>query len=275
MSDTEFSLPLDLRMHTPSRKYMGIWVGIATILVATGALFCEMHITAAPLEQTVMTAAVMILCCFIMYTSMFDTGHQKALKSPSYETTYQGYLDARKRVREEGEMDALGAFCCEYVKKELESARERILLSAGLTLAFWEGWQKGAPLQEGETPLTSRKRRALKGASRLQPLKLTSCMLLHEGIGERRQLLLNVGVARTKRIATALLPTIIGSLVTVAVTVEGMVMTPAAIVAGILRLFTVVWTGVRGYSCGVYATLEDDKNALDVKTTLLLEYLKK
>jgi hypothetical protein len=233
-----------------------------------------MHVTAAPLEQTAITAAVMILCCFVMYTSMFDMGHQKALQSPAYQKTYEGYMDARNRVREVGELDTLDAFCNRYVCEELATARGRLLTSYGLTLSLWERWQKGTLSQEEKTSLTLKERRALRRATHLQPLKLTSCMLLHEGVGERREVLLNLGVARAKRIFFALFPTIIGSLVTVAMTVEGTIMTPAAIVAGALRLFTVIWTGVRGYSAGAYATLEDDSGVLEVKTTLLLSYLK-
>ena len=268
-----FVLPPDLRMRAPARKYMGLWVGFATVVVAAGALFCEMHLTAVPLEQTLMTAAVMILCCFIMYTSMFDVGHQRAVKSPPYEAQHKAYTAARERVRERGDLDALEGFCNRYISEELTVARKRLLLASGVPYEVFVRWQEGEMSKEEFQALNGKKRRGMKHAAALTPLKLTSCMLMHEGIGERRQVLPNVGVLRARRTLTALLPTIVGSLITVSVTIEGMLMTPAAIVAGILRLFTVIWTGVRGYSAGAYAVMEDDATSLEVKTTLLLSFL--
>ena len=46
-------------------------------------------------------------------------------------------------------------------------------------------------------------------------------------------------------------------------------MTPAAVVAACLRLFTVIWTGVRGYAAGAPAVEEEDKTVLECKISLL------
>ncbi len=267
-----FPMPLDLRMRAPSRRYMGLWVGFVTVAVAAAALFCEMHMTAVPVEQTFMTAAVMILCCFIMYTSMFDAGHQRSCTAAAYREKAAQYAAVRERVRSEVGTEGLDGFCTRYIAEELREARERILTAAGESLDGFEAWREAEKPRAYLRALPREKRRALRRAARLSALRLSAGMLMSEGGSAHRQAIPSVRGARVKRTVTALLPTTIGSLITVAVTLEGTAMTPAAMIAGLLRLFTVVWTGVRGYSAGSYAVSEDDAAALDCKITLLGMY---
>lgn len=273
MNDKDlFRLPPDLRLRAPNRRYIGLWVGAATVVVAALALFCEMHLTAAPIEQTVMTAAVMILCCFIMYTSLFDAGHQRACTSESYREKAQTYTRVREEACEGSGTGELEAFCTRLIEEELRQARERVLGAAGEDLDTFERWQSGALTGKAFSALARRKRRAMHRAARLKPLRLSATALLSAAPSRHRQGLMSVQARRVRKTLTAQIPTVLGSLITVAVTFEGIGMTPAATVAALLRLFTVVWTGVRGYSAGSYAVCEDDCAALDGKTTLLRTY---
>ncbi len=264
-------LSLDLRMRPHTRRYMGVWVGSATVLVASATLFCETHLTAVPIEQTVMTAAVMILSCFIMYTSLFDAGHEKAEEQDTYRAVQATYAEVRQAARPL--MRSLEAFCRVWSERELVEARRQILDTAGLTDADFIRCRDHTYSREEWRALPREKRRALRRARRLKPVRLHAAMLFSGDRGARRAPMLSTRSARMKRTAVALIPTVIGSLVTVAVTLESMEMSPAALISGILRIFTIVWCGVRGFSAGVRAVAEDDTSVLESKTALLTAFL--
>ncbi len=268
---TSDPLMQDLRRLPPARRYIGVWVGIATVAVASATLFCETHLTAVPIEQTIMTAAVVILSCFIMYTSLFDAGHEKAEGGEEFRAVCNTYHAVRDTARPR--MRSLEAFCRVYAERELTETRKRILEEAGLDVAAYIRYRDNALPREEWRTLPTVKRRALRRALKLKPLRLHATMLLSGGRGARRAPLLSTRPARIRRTAVALIPTILGSLVTVAVTLESMAMTPAAVISGILRIFTIVWCGVRGFSAGLHAVAEDDTAVLESKTALLSAFL--
>ncbi len=264
-------LALDLRVKPTGRRYLGVWVGVITVAVATATLFCEAHLTAVPIEQTLMTAAVVILSCFIMYTSLFDAGHEKAEGSESYEKIRNAYYDARDSARPQ--MRALEHFCRTWCEQELEETRRGILERVGLDDEMYLRYRDGGIARDEWRGLSRMKRRALRQTARLKPLRLHAALLLSGGRSARRAPMLSARPAKIRRTLTALVPTIIGSLITVAVTLESMAMTPAAIISGILRIFTITWCGVRGFTAGVHAVTEDDTTVLESKTALLSAFL--
>ena len=258
-------------LRQPTRRYAGIWVGAVTVCVAASVLFCELHFTAAPVEQTVMTAAVMILSCFMMYTSLFEAGHERACEGELYRKRAAAYEEARERVEARGE--GLDAFCTHYAEEELRRVRGRVLFSAGVDTVIFDAYLDGTLARTELRALPRQKRRALRRASRLSPLDICAARLLSADGHTPRGGLVSPARRRVRRTLCALRPTVVGSLVTVAVSPEGIPMTPEAIAAALLRLFTVVWTGVRGYSAGALAVREDDCASLEGKTNLLLAYL--
>ena len=270
--EQDFLLPANLRLRAPSKKHSGFWVGGMTVLVAAACFFCELHLSAAPIEQTAMTACVMLLCCFVMYTSLYDAGHARASEDPAYREVCDRYEALRERVRAMGDPVGIERFCSRYVSEELLEARTRLLLYAGVTYDTFVSWQDGELGEEAFKKLPSHKRKALVHAAALRPLRLTAALLLNEGNQGRRQLLVSVKGLRRKRTAIAMGPTLVGCLMTVGVSVEGVTLTLALVALGLLRLFSIVWTGVRGYSAGYYAVREDDTVALEGKITLLTAY---
>lgn len=267
-----FSFGEGLRLRPETRRYAGIWVGVLTVLSVSAAFFCEMHLTAAPVEQTAMTAAVVIFACFVMYTSMFDAGRQHGLSNEKYLALSERYESARDRTRElPGE--GLEAFCTAYVAEELARSRRRLLFSAGESEEDFFRYREGTMPKEEYRARTRRRRRALRAAERLKPLRLHAATLLTVRGGERRGLTLGTGGARVCRGLKALVPTVFGSLVTVAVTLEGQTLTLPLVIAGLLRIFTLIWTGVRGYAAGAASVLAEESTVLETKTTLLSLYL--
>lgn len=255
------------------KRNSGILIGCLTILVAAAVFFCELHLSAAPTEQTAVTACVMLLCCFVMYTSLYDAGHARASEGDGYQKTLGTYESLREQVRTIGDPAALERFCSHYAEEELFLCRSRMLLYAGVDMTTFQRWQNGEMETEEYGALPKEKRRAIKRAARLKPLKLSAFRLLSGATGTRRQLLLSTRPRRIRRTTTALLPTMVGCLVTVSVTVEGVAMTPALIALGLLRLFAILWTGVRGYATGSASVKEDDTLALQDKITLLKAFL--
>jgi hypothetical protein len=219
-----------------------------------------------------MTAAVMILCCFIMYTSLFEAGHERSCESELYQKRLEAYERAREQVESRG--GSLDGFCTRFISEELRQARGRVLSAAGVEEATFCAYLKGELSREEYASLPRHKRRALRRAARMKPLAISAAQLLSGGSRTHRGGLVSVGKSRVRRTLSALLPTVVGSLVTVAVSPEGIPMTLAAAAVALLRLFTVVWTGVRGYSAGMLAVREDDCAALEGKTGLLTAFLR-
>ncbi len=265
------SLHLSSDPLPPARRYVGVWVGIITVLVVSATLFFETRLTAAPADQTVMTASLMMLSCFVMYTSLFDTGRQKATETDTYKTVWNTYRTARDQAH--SRLGELEQFCAAYAGEELKRAQSECLSRAGLTPTDFTLWQSGNMPPDAFRALKRQKKRALKRTAKLKPLRLHATMLLTNNRHPRRTPTLSARPAYVKRTLTALIPTFVGSLVTVAVTLEGAALTPAAIVAGILRIFTIVWCGVRGFTAGTYAVTEDDTTVLETKTAYLTAFL--
>ncbi len=270
MERDDLRLPPGLQPRQSNRRYAGVWVGVTTVAVAAATLFCEARLTAAPIDQTVMTAAIMILSCFIMYTSLFDTGHQKAEQNEMYRKIEEAYRVARDAAQPH--LARLEEFCSQYVKEELDIARRQILERAGLGVEALAAWRCDKMDPSVYRNMSRAKRRALKRAARLKPIRLRAAMLLSGDRRAHRAPALSSASARVRRTVTALLPTIVGSLITVAVTLEGVALTPAAVISGILRIFTIVWCGVRGYTAGVCAVKEDDGAVLSCKIAYLTAF---
>lgn len=272
MQDNLIELPLG-KGRVPSRRNSAFLVGILTVAVAAAVFFCELHLSAAPTEQTAITALVMLLCCFVMYSSLYDAGHAHAAEREEYRKIIDDYESLRERVRALGRPSSLERFCSRYVEEELYESRSRLLLYAGVDMELFLAWQ-GTEMSGSEfDALPKEKKKALRAAGRLKPLKLSAFRLLSGTVGARRKLLLSTRPRRIWRTTAALIPTMMGCLITVGVSVEGVTMTPALLALGLLRIFAIVWTGVRGYAAGVSAVSEDDSTALGHKITLLRAYL--
>lgn len=272
MQDNLIELP-SVRGRVLSRRNSAFLIGILTVAVAVAVFFCELHLSAAPTEQTAVTALVMLLCCFVMYTSLYDAGHAHASEREEYSKILEGYESLRERVRALGQPARLERFCSQYVEEELYESRSRILLYAGVDMCEFLCWQGGKMPKSEFDALPKEKQKALRAAAKLKPLKLSAFRLLSGTVGARRKLLLSTRPRRIVRTTTALVPTMFGCLVTVGVQVEAVEMSPALVALGLLRLFAIVWTGVRGYAAGVSAVSEDDTTALGHKITLLRAYL--
>lgn len=270
--DDGFPFAEGLRLRPETRRYAGIWVGVLTVLLVSAVFFCEMHLTAAPIEQTAMTAAITVFACFVMYTSMLDAGRQRGLTEEKYLALSERYETARDRVRELPGA-GLETFCTAYVTEELVRSRRRLLFSAGESEEDFLRYRNGSMSREEYRTRTFRRRRALRAADRMKPLRLHAAMLLTARSGERRGLPLNTAGARVRRGLKALVPTVFGSLVTVAVTLEGQTLTLPLVIAGLLRIFTIIWTGVRGYTAGGASVTEEESTVLETKTTILGLYL--
>ncbi len=255
-------------LRPPARRFWGAWIGGSTVVVAAAVFFCEMHLTAVPIEQTLTTAAVMILCCFIMYTSLYDTGRQTASGESAYRELVSTYGRLREQICGGGRAEELESYCTAYVTEELTAVRGREVAAVGLGIETVDRYIQGELQKEEYSALSRPQRRAIRRAARLRPLTLSAAILLYGGKGGRRDRFSTHG-EQVKRTLGALIPTVAGSLITVAVALEGIPMTPAAVVAACLRLFTVIWTGVRGYASGVTAVEEEDKTVLECKISLL------
>ncbi len=260
----------ELKQKATNRRLSGIWVGILTVLVAACVFFCELKLTTQRVEQTVLVASVMLLCCFIMYTSLFDAGCQAVKETPAYQALLKTYEEEREVVRTAGCLEGIEVFCTRYTKRELQEARSRLLVSNGLGMDTFSRYQCGEVI-EG---LTRKQKFALKQADAMKPLKISAAMLLTGNTKERRRLLIAPGEGRAARVMMALGPTMVGCLMTVNISLEGADLSSGAIALGLLRLFTIFWTGVRGYTRGCVSTEEEDMTALENKAALLREYLK-
>lgn len=274
MTDSKaYTLPPDLRLRPPKRRYAGMFVGGITLIGATAAFFCDMRLSAAPVEQTLVTALVVVLCCFVMYISLFDAGRQKAMLSETYEKAEHAYRESREKARTGQAGGSLDRWCRDYRDRELRDARERLLGCVGVSYGDFTAYLDGTMPKRDFRALPRVKRRALKGALRAKPVPVTAHLLLSSLGTAKKQIVLSVYPDRARRTVTALIPTVCGSLITVAVTLTGNDLSAATVIMGLLRLVALAFTGLRGYSAGQYGVIEDECAVLESKRILLETYL--
>lgn len=224
-------------------RQIGLVTGAITVFVCALLFFTDISMMGIGTKELTGNFITMILASYIMYFSLSDSGELLGRESAEYLEAAREYGAVRDKIGGES-LPALSLWCCEYADGELLRRRRRALLAASLSEEDY------AAYLDGRGNFSSSRRRALRACSKMKRIKLTPSMLLSEdahcgeGLTDPRRSKL---LAR----ASALIPTLVCSVVTVSVSLSAKdAMTYTTAVAGLLKLFGLFVVGVKGYYSG-------------------------
>jgi hypothetical protein len=268
---TERELP-SLRTLT-HRRGAPFSVGILAFLVAALVFFTEVSLSAAPIASVSLELAVTMFCLAVMYSSMADAGAEAGEEKEEVKAANAEWKSLAARVRSSGLASGLSGFCRRLAESERKEARCDLLASVGLSVEDGLALSLDrARLRTLERPI----RRAVRRAALLPLLRLSPDLLLY-GSGEgRRRMLLPPTAAATRHRATAraMLPAMLGSLLTVSVAIgcrDGIDASTA--ISAALRLLALLSSGVKGYLMGYRSVTEEGVRCAYVRAEYLSRFL--
>lgn len=249
-------------------------VGILAFAVAALVFFTEVSLSAAPIASITLELAVTSFCLVIMYSSMADAGALSGEEREEVRIANAEWKETAAQVRASGRAASLPAFCRRLAEAERYSVRCDLFASVGLSV---EAGLALAGDRDRCRLLAPRVRRTVRRALALPLLRLSPELLLYGAADRRRRSLLPPSALSTRRRSTvrAMLPALLGSLLTVSVALgcrDGI--DAAAIISASLRLLALLSGGVRGYAMGYRSVTEEGVQSTLVRTEYLSEFLR-
>lgn len=278
----DFTTLNESRRITAVKKTVNGFIGNIGIIIAAMTLFCAaavffMDISLASFVTVNFSLSFVILlfCAYTIYFSLADTGMRLALSDKSYIKAKEEYEEVKGELRKSGKLERLGEFCHEYVKGELVSAKKEILLSSGISYSEFCEKYSGKDKSALPSELSRKAKKVILSADRIKPVHLTPDMLLSVGhnSGERRVLRKNPEKTRLISALRALIPTTVTSFFAVSI-VCSVIKEPssAVFIECIIKLFTLIWTGSKGFLMGYNNISIDTAAYLSDCTDILLRF---
>lgn len=253
-------------------SYLGIFAAAATVVIFSALFFTDVSFTAAGSVSFTLSFLLLFISAYMMYASLFETGQSFSMKEEGF-LALQARRDALfERLRTEGSQEMLFAFCRRVSAEETRREREELLhlhFTSEAEVAVWEETPKDA--------LGRREKRALRALARQKAVALTPRALLAERPASARHAPLAASPERLRlrRTLTFLLPLALFTLLSVSVACEVILNpTPDAIVAYLLKLFTLLQSGIKGFRAGAGYISEDKCGYMREQCALLEEYFK-
>lgn len=252
------------------RDTVGVLLSAVTIAVAALCFFTDLTFSVGTAANFSVTLLILLFCSYSMYFSMADTGVRQGERDAGYLRARTRYEELRARVLSE-DGNALERFCTACVERELAAARHFVLMRAGITEKEYEQTYRGMD-RRARRALPRAKRRMLRRLERLRPIRLTPQLLLADTDGGEGRALIapSPGVRRLRRSLLFVLPAALLAVFTASVACT-VLLTPTAanVTAAVMRLFTLLWNGVRGYRMGYGSMTREGVRYYDSRSDLL------
>ena len=242
---------------------IGIIIAAMTLFCAAAVFFMDISLASFVTVNFSLSFVILLFCAYTIYFSLADTGMRLALSDKAYVKAKEDYEEIKSELRKSGKLEHLGEFCHEYIKNELVSAKKELLLSSGISYSEFCEKYSGKDKNALPSELGKKTKKAILSADRIKPLHLTPDMLLSVGhnSGERRALRKNPERTRFISALRALVPTTVTSFFAVSI-VCSVIKEPssAVFIECLIKLFTLIWTGSKGFLMG-YNNISADTTA--------------
>lgn len=237
---------------------VGILCAVATVLVFSALFFADVTFSAAATLELSLDFVLLFFSSYVMYFSLFDTGAERAALLPAVEALTKERARLFERYRTDGSYEGLQSFC-----RALSKSKSRERHEALLDAALLNDEELKALREKPRSARSMRERRILWRFAHERAVRITPSMLLAErGTQESvSPLALSPDRMRRRRFLRFLLPTALTALFSVSLAYEIAVNpSPDVIVGYLLKLFTLLFNGVKGFRAG-YAHVESDRAA--------------
>ncbi len=232
---------------------MGIIIAVFTLICAFAVFFMDISLSSFATVDFSLSFIILLFCAYTIYFSMADTGMRVAMSDKGYKKAKEDYESIKTELQKNGKLEDLGDFCHEYAKNELASARKSILLGAGISYEKFCLDYHNKDKNDLPKNLSKKERKAIIKANKLSPVRLSPDMLLFldDGATERRALHRNPRKQRLFYSAKALVSTTMTSFFAVSI-VCSVIEEPtfAILTECLIKLFTLVWNGSKGFLMG-------------------------
>ncbi|MBE6655976.1 MAG: hypothetical protein E7609_03765 [Ruminococcaceae bacterium] len=253
-------------------SYLGVFAAAATVIIFSALFFTDVSLTAESGVSFSLSFLLLFISAYIMYASLFETGGSLSMREEGYRTLLSRRDALFSRLRTEGTQEALSFFCRRISREETERERESILHLHFTTEKEIAAW-KAMPRRE----LGRRERRALRALARQRAVTVTPRALLAERPAAARHAPLSASPDRCRlhRTLSFLLPLALVTVLSVSVACEVILNpSPGAVVAYLLKLFTLIQSGIKGFKAGAQHVAEDKCEYMREQCELLEEYFK-
>ena len=245
---------------------VGKTIALITLLVAALVTFTDVNFQSFEAKSLTSTVTVMLLASYLMYFSLEDAGEKLGEASKEYTESRKRYERLRSEISGERTGD-LRLFCYEYSKDELDYRRSNILLRSGLTQEEYEAYKKGAKV-------SGRMKRIFRNIDRQKPITLNPTVLLEYDRKTKEKEIRDPDGSKIPRMLLKLLPTTIGTLVTVSLVLSAKEdMNAITVINGIIKLSALPIIGFRGYSDGYFHVKDSMTLWMNTKSRIIEQFL--
>ena len=261
-------------------------IAALTVIITAALIFTDVTVGDIMTVSFVAEGVLLMLIFWMMYLSMNENGMRAGREDGGYISKRREYLELTDKFRGE-ELSSLHRFCSYYKDEELRLSREVFLAGYGISYAVFEKYFlpsafsiiKRKAIGDGEyekvySSLSLRQKNAVRRALRMKPIRLMPEMIMSSrGRRSRSPVPSTIENAQRKRNTFGLVYIALTTLIVVSVAIDIAVFTNAgALVYGLVKILSLVFTGVRGYSAGVLLYTEDATEFYDSMISVLSAY---
>ena len=253
-------------------SYLGVFAGVATVFIFSALFFTDVSFTAAGTVSFSLSFLLLFISAYMMYASLFETGRSLTEREERYTSLLSRRAALFKRLHTEGSQEKLSLFCRKISTEETQREREHLLhvhFATEEEVSLWEAKQK--------KELSFRERRCLYALKRQKAVSITPRALLAERpiSSHRAPLSSSPERSRCRRTLLFLLPLALFTVLSVSIACEVILNpSPNAVVGYLLKLFTLLQSGVKGFRAGIQHVSEDKCEYMREQCELLEEYFK-
>ena len=248
-------------------------IGTLAVFVIVVVSFTDISFTSSFTVRFSTSLVLLLICNYVEYFSMKHLGKEEARGEKKYQEAQKRYEGAVKDVCEKGFISRIPDFCYYYAKEDYEKRLRRILLQADIDLDTYIKRYRGKKKKELPAELSDFEKKVICLANEAKPLNLSLEYIVSVS-GERATSRTPKDPAKIslQQDIQYLIPTLLSTFFVVGILVEAIGNpTFATFATCIVKVFLLVWNGIKGYQNGYYNILRDSVDYTLARTNLLLE----
>lgn len=246
---------------------MGKTVAIITGIIAVLVSFTEIGFCDISSRNFTINAIFMLICAYIMYFSLEDTGERAGRASAEYIERENEFKAMQKKV-DSTKIGKMRDFLKDYRIQEHRYRRENMILTYGMSVEEYENMR-------AQTKLTLKQRRIVRKVEKLKPIDITPKTLLTRSVGDGGSEISNPRGMKLFKIILNLIPSTFCMLFTVSIMLSAKEnLTSSDIIDSIVKLTTLPTIALKGYCQGYSYATEALPAWLQTKTNLIEAFLK-
>ena len=246
---------------------VGKTVALITLAIVALISFTEISFSGLGAQGFTSTLVMMLIASYVMYFSLEDAGEKLGRECEEYKQTVKRYKELKDRINGD-DLPRLRQFCLDYRQAELEYRRWNTLFSLGYTKEEYESYLRGDKIPK-------KARKALGRVKKIKCADLTAANLL-SGESMRKKELKNPEESRIFHMILSLIPSTVCMIFTISVMISlKESLSVEGIIEALVKISTLPIIGLKGYSGGYEYVTNEEKEWLEIKSSLIESFINK